>query len=72
MKITSEPITEQTKNKYPYHGKHKIINMIVEFYAPKSGEVAWSGENRYKEGYISDTWVEREFTPITYKTTFEG
>jgi len=70
MKITSEPITEQIKREYPYHGKGR--DFLVLFFAVNTGIVVKDFTTNNLDFEFRATWEEECFTPITYKTTFEG
>ena len=80
MKITSEPIQTETKPKYPYHGIDKRDGEVLLILGKGVAVVSKTGKPKDKS--VSERPVgcvlnmgcfdEDDFTPITYKTTFEG
>lgn len=72
MKITSEPMQTETKPKYPYHGESTQSGNIVLFIKKDTGIFVGSISSERSLGEFDDDINESVFTPITYKTTFEG
>lgn len=71
MKITGEQINNDTI-KYPYHGKSEKGNIVLFFSEGIGVYVVTADPEKWKVGKLYKDILESCFTPIPYKTTFEG
>jgi hypothetical protein len=71
MKVEVKENEVKASSKYPYLGKLQGYGTIVLFNEPAIGIVLNDSETHY-QGYYSNVWVEKDFTPFNGTITLSN